>query len=67
LADPCLFIDFVLSEEGQKIFVQRGRESARTGMKLEGYPRRLKVFPGRVDLAERLEEYNKRFRALFVR
>jgi len=62
-----LFIDFVLSEEGQKIFVQRGRESARTGMKPEGYPRHLKVFPSRVDLAERLEEYNKRFRALFVR
>ena len=62
-----LFIDFVLSEEGQKIFIQRGRESARTGMKPEGYPSHLKVFPSRVELAEKLEEYNKRFRFLFVR
>jgi iron(III) transport system substrate-binding protein len=62
-----LFIDFALSEEGQKIFVQRGRESARPGMKPEGYPAHLKVFPSRVQLAEKLEEYNRRFRALFLR
>ena len=62
-----LFIDFALSEEGQKIFVQRGRESARAGMKPEGYPSHLKVFPSRVELAEKLEEYNKRFRSLFLR
>jgi iron(III) transport system substrate-binding protein len=62
-----LFIDFVLSEEGQKLFVQRGRESARKGMKPDGYPAHLKVFASRVQLADRLEEYNKRYRALFVR
>jgi iron(III) transport system substrate-binding protein len=62
-----LFIDFVLSEEGQKIFVQRGRESARTGMKPDGYPAHLKVFPSRVQLAEKLADYNRRFEAMFVR
>jgi iron(III) transport system substrate-binding protein len=62
-----LFIDFALSEEGQKIFVQRGRESARPGMKPEGYPAHLKVFPSRVQLAEKLEEYSRRYRDLFVR
>ena len=62
-----LFIDFVLSEEGQRIFVQRGRESARIGMKPEGYPGRLKVFPSRVQLAEKLADYNRRFEAMFVR
>ncbi len=62
-----LFIDFVLSEEGQKIFLQRGRESARIGMKPEGYPGTLKVFPSRVQLAEKLADYNRRFEAMFVR
>ncbi|MGE5819395.1 MAG: ABC transporter substrate-binding protein, partial [Deltaproteobacteria bacterium] len=62
-----LFIDFVLSEEGQKLFVQRGRESARKGMKPDGYPAHLKVFASRVQLADRLEEYSKRYRDLFVR
>jgi ABC-type Fe3+ transport system substrate-binding protein len=62
-----LFIDFVLSEEGQKIFVQRGRESALPQMKPEGYPAQLKVFPSRVQLAENLADYNRRYRALFLR
>ncbi len=62
-----LFIDFTLSDEGQKIFVQRGRESAKPGLKPEGYPGHLKVFPSRVQLAEKLEEYGRRYRELFVR
>jgi iron(III) transport system substrate-binding protein len=62
-----LFIDFALSDEGQKIFVQRGRESAKPGLKPEGYPTNLQLYPSRVQLADRLEEYNRRYRALFVR
>jgi iron(III) transport system substrate-binding protein len=62
-----LFIDFVLSEEGQRIFVQRGRESARAGFKPEGYPSHLKVAPSRVQLAEKLADYRKRYEVLFVR
>jgi iron(III) transport system substrate-binding protein len=62
-----LFIDFAISDEGQKIFTQRGRESAKPGLKPEGYPAHLKLFPSRVQLAEKLEEYTQRYRALFVR
>lgn len=62
-----LFIDFALSDQGQKIFVQRGRESAKAGLKPEGYPDYLKVFPSRVQLAEKLEEYGRLYRELFVR
>jgi iron(III) transport system substrate-binding protein len=62
-----LFIDFAISDEGQKIFVQRGRESAKPGLKPEGYPGHLKVIPSRVQLAEKLEEYSRRYRELFVR
>jgi iron(III) transport system substrate-binding protein len=62
-----LFIDFALSDEGQKIFVQRGRESAKPGLKPEGYPVNLKVTPSRVQLAEKLADYSKQYEALFVR
>jgi iron(III) transport system substrate-binding protein len=62
-----LFIDFAISDEGQKIFIRRGRESAKPGLKPEGYPGHLNVFPSRVQLAEKLEEYSRRYRELFVR
>ena len=50
----------------KKIFIQRGRESAKAGLKPEGYPEYLKVFPSRVQLAEKLEEYGRLYRELFV-
>jgi iron(III) transport system substrate-binding protein len=62
-----LFIDFAISEEGQKIFVRRGRESAKPGLKPEGYPTHLKVVPSRVQLAEKLGDYSRQYRELFVR
>lgn len=62
-----LSIDFTLSEEGQRIFIQRGRVSARVGMKPEGFPSQLKLFPSRVQLAEKLTEYNRRYESLFIK
>lgn len=62
-----LFIDFALSDEGQKVFLQRGREPAKPGLRPEGYPVNLKGFPSRVQLAEKLDEYSRQFRTLFVR
>ena len=62
-----LFIDFALSDEGQGIFIQRGRESAKPGLKPEGYPMNLKVAPSRVQLAEKLSDYTRQYEALFVR
>jgi hypothetical protein len=62
-----LFIDFVLSEEGQKIFVQKGRESARVGLKPEGYPSHLKLAPSGMALAEKLGDYTRRYESLFVK
>jgi len=62
-----LFIDFVLSEEGQKIFVQKGGESARVGLKPEGYPSHLKLAPSRMALAEKLADYTRRYESLFVK
>ena len=62
-----LFIDYVLSEEGQRLLAKRGREPARPGIRPEGYPDQLKVVPSRVELAEKLADYTRRFDSLFVK
>jgi iron(III) transport system substrate-binding protein len=62
-----LFIDFALSDEGQRVFLKRGREPAMPGLRPEGYPSQLKMFPSRVQLAEKLDDYSRQYRALFVR
>jgi len=62
-----LFIDFVLSEEGQRLFASRGREPARPGIRPEGYPSHLKVIPSRTELAEKLADYTRRYEELFVK
>ncbi len=62
-----LFIDFTLSDEGQRIFLKRGREPALPGLRPEGYPGQLKIIPSRVQLAEKLDDYSRQYRALFVR
>jgi iron(III) transport system substrate-binding protein len=62
-----LFVDYVLSEEGQRLLAKRGREPARPGIRPEGYPNHLKVIPSRVELAEKLADYTRRFESLFVK
>jgi iron(III) transport system substrate-binding protein len=62
-----LFIEYVLSEEGQSLLAKRGREPARPGIKPEGYPNQLKVVPSRVELAEKLADYTRRYESLFVK
>ena len=62
-----LFIDFVLSDEGQRLFASRGREPVRPGIRPEGYPSHIKVIPSKVELAEKLADYTRRYEALFVK
>jgi len=62
-----LFIDYVLSEEGQRLFANRGREPVRPGIRPEGYPGHLKIIPSRVELADKLADYTRRYEALYVK
>jgi iron(III) transport system substrate-binding protein len=63
-----LFIDFVLSAEGQGMIARFGRVAARQGVKPEGYPEKLKLFfPDAELVAAQLEENRKLYESLFLK
>jgi iron(III) transport system substrate-binding protein len=63
-----LFIDFVLSAEGQGTIAKLGRVAARQGVKPEGYPDNLKLFLPNAELvAAQLEENHKLYESLFLK
>jgi iron(III) transport system substrate-binding protein len=63
-----LFIDFVLSAEGQTTLAKFGRVAARQGVKPEGYPEKLKLFLPNAELvAAQLEENRKLYESLFLK
>jgi iron(III) transport system substrate-binding protein len=63
-----LFIDFVLSAEGQGTLAKLGRVAARQGIKPQGYPEKLKLFLPNAELvAAQLEENRKLYESLFLK
>jgi iron(III) transport system substrate-binding protein len=63
-----LFIDFVLSEEGQGTIAKLGRVAARQGVKPEGYPEKLKLFLPNAELvAAQLEDNRRLYDSLFLK
>ena len=63
-----LFIDFVISAEGQGLIAKLGRVAARPGIKPEGYPEKLKLFlPNPELVAAQLEENHKLYESLFLK
>jgi iron(III) transport system substrate-binding protein len=63
-----LFIDFVISAEGQGIIAKLGRVAARPGIKPEGYPEKLKLFLPNAELvAAQLDENHKLYESLFLK
>ena len=60
-----LFMDYLLSEAGQKVYISQGVNPARTGLKAPWLPK-LKVFySDPVEMSERYGEFEKRFRKMF--
>ena len=63
-----LFIDYVISAEGQGIIAKLGRVAARPGIKPEGYPEKLKLFLPNAELvAAQLDENHKLYESLFLK
>lgn len=62
-----LFIDFILSKEGQRLLLSIERTPARPGIDTRMEAKRLKLFPIPPELGERYEEFQKEFREIFGR
>ena len=63
-----LFVDFVLSAEGQRILADLGRVSVRPGVKPENYPDGLKLFmPKAETLLQQLDENHRLYDSLFLK
>lgn len=62
-----LFIDFVLSREGQQTVLAMGRTPARPGIDTKMQAKNLKLFPVPPELGEDYNRYLKEFRDLFGR
>jgi len=60
-----LFIDFVLSKEGQQVVLAIGRTPSRPGIDTQMQSKNLKLFPIPPELGEHYNQYQKEFRELF--
>src|SRR5438093_4542184 len=60
-----LFIDFVLSKEGQQLVLAIGRTPSRPGIDTKMQAKNLKLFPIPPELSENYNQYQKEFREIF--
>jgi iron(III) transport system substrate-binding protein len=62
-----LFIDFLLSKEGQQTVLAIGRTPARPGIDAKMHERNLKLFPIPPEIGDNYNQYQKEFREIFGR
>jgi iron(III) transport system substrate-binding protein len=62
-----LFVDFILSKDGQQLLLSIERTPARPGIDTKMAARKLKLFPMPPELGERYEQFQKEFREVFGR
>jgi iron(III) transport system substrate-binding protein len=62
-----LFIDFILSKEGQQLLLSIERTPARPGIDTKMEARKLKLYPIPPELGERYDQFQKEFREIFGR
>jgi len=60
-----LFIDFVLSKDGQQLVLAIGRTPSRPGIDTKMHAKNLKLFPIPPELGEQYNRYQKEFREIF--
>jgi iron(III) transport system substrate-binding protein len=62
-----LFIDFILSKEGQQLLLSIERTPARPGIDTKMEARKLKLYPIPPELGEHYDQFQKEFREIFGR
>jgi iron(III) transport system substrate-binding protein len=62
-----LFVDFILSKDGQQLLLSIERTPARPGIDTKMEARKLKLFPMPPELGERYEQFQKELREIFGR
>ncbi|MBI4522426.1 MAG: extracellular solute-binding protein [Deltaproteobacteria bacterium] len=61
-----LFIDYLLSEEGQRIYLAESLQPARTGIYAPWFPRGLKLHVNDPEIGDRFADYQKLFNEIFT-
>jgi iron(III) transport system substrate-binding protein len=62
-----LFVDFILSKDGQQLLLSIERTPARHGIDTKMEAKKLQLFPMPPELGERYEQFQKEFREIFGR
>lgn len=60
-----LFMDYLLSEEGQNIYLSEDNQPARKGLYAPWFPRGIKLRMNNPEMTDRLGEYQRKFHELF--
>jgi iron(III) transport system substrate-binding protein len=60
-----LFMDFLLSEEGQRIYLTESQQPTRKGFAAPWFPKNLKLHVNDPDIGDKIGEYQKMFHEIF--
>lgn len=60
-----LFMDFLLSEEGQRIYLSENRQPTRRGVNAPWMPKNVKLHVNDPDIGDKVGEYQKLFAEVF--
>jgi iron(III) transport system substrate-binding protein len=60
-----LFMDFLLSEEGQRIYLAESQQPTRKGLAAPWFPKNLKLHVNDPDIGDKVGEYQKLFHEIF--
>jgi len=58
-------MDYLLSEEGQRIYLAEGNQPARRGINAPWFPKGLKLQVNDPEIGDKFSEYQKQFHEIF--
>ncbi|MBI4491008.1 MAG: extracellular solute-binding protein [Deltaproteobacteria bacterium] len=60
-----LFMDYLLSEDGQKIYLSEGTQPARKGIYAPWFPKGLKLYVNNPEIGDKFGDYQRQFHEIF--